>query len=253
MSWVKINYNIAGNAKIAGIPDSAFRLYIYAICWSASQLTDGFIPSSILHQLGVKSASTRAQLLVNAKLFDEVTDGYLVHDYLAHQTTKAQVERAKEANRKRVEKHRSNAISNAPVMELEEKRIRREVEKNLVQENNPAYEELANYLAHSISANGSKEPTITAKWIEDMRLMVERDGRTPEQVRAAIDWCQRDAFWRSNILSPGKLRAKYDQLRLRAVAEREVVKPKDTPTWTPPRFSAADVGHQEYDSRGQIL
>lgn len=27
----------------------------------------------------------------------------------------------------------------------------------------------------------------------------------------------------------------------------------DTPTWTPPRFSASDVGHQEYDSRGQIL
>jgi hypothetical protein len=230
MSWVKIDYNIAANAKIAGLPDSAFRLYIYSICWSASQLTDGFIPSSILHRLGVKSASTRAQLLVNSGLFEVVTDGYLIHDYLYHQSTKAQVEKAKEANRERVKKHRSNAISNAPVMELEEKRREVDKKRKELSTTNPAYKELANYLAERIQSNGSKKPTVTKAWIDDMRLLVERDGRTPEQVYAAIDWCQQDAFWRSNILSPGKLRAKYDQLRLRASTQHEQAQPKGLAT-----------------------
>ena len=46
--------------------------------------------------------------------------------------------------------------------------------------------------------------------------MLDRDGRTEQQIHAAIDWCQADEFWRSNVLSMPKLREKYDQLRLQA-------------------------------------
>jgi hypothetical protein len=46
--------------------------------------------------------------------------------------------------------------------------------------------------------------------------MLDRDGRTEQEVHGAIEWCQGDEFWRANILSLPKLREKYDQLRLQA-------------------------------------
>lgn len=72
------------------------------------------------------------------------------------------------------------------------------------------------HLADRIEANGSKRPTITRRWREAARLMIDRDERTAEQIVKAIDWCQDDEFWRANILSMPTLREKFDQLRLAA-------------------------------------
>jgi hypothetical protein len=77
-------------------------------------------------------------------------------------------------------------------------------------------ERLCEYLAGRIEANGSKRPTITKRWRDSARLMLDADGRTEHQVMTAIDWCQGHEFWRANILSMPKLREKYDQLRLQA-------------------------------------
>ena len=46
--------------------------------------------------------------------------------------------------------------------------------------------------------------------------MVEQDGRTLEQIEAAAKWAQGHEFWRANVMSMGKLREKFDQLRLQA-------------------------------------
>ncbi|GGW68166.1 hypothetical protein [Streptomyces griseoloalbus] len=77
-------------------------------------------------------------------------------------------------------------------------------------------ERLCTHLADRIAANGSKRPTITKAWRTAARLMLDKDGRTEEQVHGAIDWCQNSEFWRSNVLSMSKLRDKYDTLRLQA-------------------------------------
>jgi hypothetical protein len=54
------------------------------------------------------------------------------------------------------------------------------------------------------------------QWVTDMRLLVvDRKGDVAEVIRI-IDWCQADSFWRSNILSPAKLRKQFTQLTLRA-------------------------------------
>ena len=74
-------------------------------------------------------------------------------------------------------------------------------------------------LALLIEENGSKKPKVTDAWITDMDRLIRLDERTPEQVENAIRWSQRDDFWKSNILSPKKLREKYDQLRLVAIRE----------------------------------
>jgi len=75
---------------------------------------------------------------------------------------------------------------------------------------------ICEHLAGLVAANGSKAPTITARWRDSARLMLDRDGRTEQEIHGAIDWCQADEFWRGNILSLPKLREKYDQLRLQA-------------------------------------
>ena len=81
----------------------------------------------------------------------------------------------------------------------------------------PDVERLCQHLADRIEANGCKRPAIGKKWRDAARLMIDRDGRTEQQITAAINWCQDSEFWRANILSMPKLREKYDQLRMQAV------------------------------------
>ena len=85
----------------------------------------------------------------------------------------------------------------------------------------PDVDRLCTHLADCIEANGSKRPTVTARWRDSARLLLDRDGRTEDQVHACIEWCQRDEFWRSNVMSMPKLREQYDQLRLKAQAEKK--------------------------------
>jgi predicted phage replisome organizer len=56
-----------------------------------------------------------------------------------------------------------------------------------------------------------KEPDFHL-WADHVRLMMERDDRTAEQIAWLIDWVQQDSFWMTNILSTAKLRQKWDQL-----------------------------------------
>lgn len=49
-------------------------------------------------------------------------------------------------------------------------------------------------------------------WANEFRLMRERDGRTVEQIRYLITWTARHDFWAGIVLSPKKLRDKWDQL-----------------------------------------
>jgi hypothetical protein len=50
------------------------------------------------------------------------------------------------------------------------------------------------------------------RWTYDIDLMMRIDCRSPDEIRELIDWSHRDPFWKANILSPGKLREKWDTL-----------------------------------------
>lgn len=90
--------------------------------------------------------------------------------------------------------------------------------------------QLCEHLADRIASNGSKRPTITKRWLDAARLMVDRDRREIDKIHKAIDWCQDDEFWRSNVLSMPTLREKYDQLRL--AAQRGTGRPARPKTFT---------------------
>jgi hypothetical protein len=84
----------------------------------------------------------------------------------------------------------------------------------------PDVDRLLDLLDAEIVRNGGKRPTRSKKNVDAMRLLLDRDERTPEQVERAILWCQADSFWRGNILSAVALRASYDKLRLHAAREQ---------------------------------
>ena len=57
---------------------------------------------------------------------------------------------------------------------------------------------------------------VTKRDRDAVRLMLDEDGRSEDQIIAATRFAHGDSFWRANIHSPATLRAKYDQLRLAA-------------------------------------
>ena len=71
---------------------------------------------------------------------------------------------------------------------------------------------LLDLLDREIEANGNRPPKRSKSNHDAMRLLLDRDHRTPDQVAYVIRWCQADDFWQANILSASKLREKFDQL-----------------------------------------
>ncbi len=58
------------------------------------------------------------------------------------------------------------------------------------------------------------EPNWT-QWANVIRLMRELDQRSHRDICELYDWVSRDAFWCTNVLSPQKLRQKWDQLTVK--------------------------------------
>lgn len=87
---------------------------------------------------------------------------------------------------------------------------------------------LCSLLASLIEENGSKRPNVTDAWMNAARLLLDKDKRDFTAAQRLIEWCQRDSFWMTNILSMPKFRDKYDQLRLDANRQLEERKTKPT-------------------------
>ena len=74
---------------------------------------------------------------------------------------------------------------------------------------------MANLLADLIKANGINRPDVTDKWLADIERLNRIDGYSWEQIESTIRWVQADSFWRSNVLSPSKLRKQFGALQLK--------------------------------------
>lgn len=81
---------------------------------------------------------------------------------------------------------------------------------------------LADHLYERILENNPnhKKPNLES-WANELRKMMDLDKRRVDQIEYVIDWVQNDSFWSNNILSPAKLREKYDQLVLKIKADHE--------------------------------
>lgn len=78
------------------------------------------------------------------------------------------------------------------------------------------YQFLSDELVKLILSNNKKAriPTSFIKWNTDFRYMIKRDNRSVDEIRSVMVFSQEDQFWKANILSPKKLREKFDTLFL---------------------------------------
>ncbi len=93
---------------------------------------------------------------------------------------------------------------------------------------------LAAYLLHKIQERvpAFKEPDIQ-KWADQIRLLIQRDKREPQEIVRVIEWAQNNDFWSANILSTSSLRKRYDQLNAKRLNE---LKQTQTPKAPPPNI-----------------
>ncbi len=83
-----------------------------------------------------------------------------------------------------------------------------------------------------------KDPNWNA-WANEIRLMRSIDGRTHRQICDLFKRVQRDPFWCRNVLSPSKLREKWDELIIRLGAggqQRDVNAISEVDTQIPKGF-----------------
>jgi hypothetical protein len=107
-----------------------------------------------------------------------------------------------QGNRGTGEQGNSDAIGDADLRAVEDPR--------------PDVDAVCDAMAASVQRRTGRTPRVTAAWRTQARLMIDRDGRTVEEIARVIDWAEGNDFWRANVLSLPKLRQKFDTLRLQS-------------------------------------
>lgn len=109
MGWLKFDDAAPEHPKIACCTPDSFTLWVAGLAYCSRNLTDGFVPAAIVPRLwdfdDPITAQRAADHLVRLGIWHEHDDlnGYMVHDYLDHQSSAETVigKRAEDAERKR--------------------------------------------------------------------------------------------------------------------------------------------------------
>ena len=235
--WVRFENTTPDSLKVAPVSDRAHRPWFNAICYCSRARSSGKVPAALILTLSPTANAKAVGELLAAGLLerpDEKT--YLVHDYLDYNPSRERIEEMREGNRDRVarhrEKHDGNALHATPSNALQDRysRVRNRTDTDTTPEVVRLSERLADHIARN-DPKANPQPE-SERWLTDMRLLIADRGGDVAEVEQIIDWCQADSFWRSNILSPGKLRKQFTQLVLKAKAPSNV---------TPMRENAASI------------
>ena len=99
MAWARIDDKFLDNPKVRKAGKEATYLYISALIYSSSELTEGFIGDECLGLVAfkgfVQKEKTHANKLVECGLWFRVDGGYQINDYLEYNPTKAEIEQAR--------------------------------------------------------------------------------------------------------------------------------------------------------------
>ena len=222
---------LAANKRTTG---QAELLFLRALAQCGADETEGQIPEEALQFLGIRNAEKVAAVLVDVGLWLVTADGWAVRSWAKWQSEHDALARRRAADKARKQAERARTAASdppprpptghvtsadtsrdSPPPNARDYRDREKEEgtTSLLVPDREDVDRLCQHLADRVAADGSRRPTISKAWRDAARLMLDRDGRTEAQIHTAIDWCQDDDFWRSNILSMPKLRERYDQLK----------------------------------------
>lgn len=98
MSWFKLDDRFFDNPKIAAISDAAKIAYLKGGTYCARELTDGLIP---IFKGKEYAGSNKVMKELVPGLWEVTAEGYLVHDYLKYNPTRARILAEREAAKRR--------------------------------------------------------------------------------------------------------------------------------------------------------
>lgn len=222
-------------AVIAAGPDAEL-LYIHLLSWCALHPeTDGAVPVEVAtSRLGLTDTAARLDALTTNGLVTADATTITVTSWVrwngAWGDITAKSDARKAAARERKARQRARAARQdtaepdaAPALAPEPATAPTDDDSSLevtiiddTPGDRPDVEAICAHMADSVADRTGRRPRITKKWRDAARLMIDRDGRAPDQVHAAIDWVAQSEFWRANILGVPKLREKWDTLKLQA-------------------------------------
>lgn len=99
MTWFKVDDSFYDHPKVFDAPDCALALWVRAGCWSARNLTDGFVPASLPARI-CDDPDTAVRVLVDRGLWKRARGGFQFHDWTEYQPS---AEDVKDLRRKRAE------------------------------------------------------------------------------------------------------------------------------------------------------
>jgi hypothetical protein len=103
MAWFKCCDTLFSNKKVTKAwmnEPASIGAWLMCGTWCANQETDGHVPEHIVRMFGI--TDTQVTALVDAGLWTAVEDGWLMHDFLDYNPSKAELldKRAKESARR---------------------------------------------------------------------------------------------------------------------------------------------------------
>lgn len=114
MIFIQLDVRTGEHPSMAELTADDWCLWTLALLYSARNLTDGFIPSAMLRRISpVEDPESTTAHLIAVGRFRSVDGGVEVVNYLDHNSSRADVEAARDANRQRKAKSRA-ARSQAP-------------------------------------------------------------------------------------------------------------------------------------------
>ena len=240
MVWAKVDDRLHSSAKWRAASKGARALWATALSWCADQETDGIVPSHMLAALDGTRGEARS--LESVGLWEASGDGWAFKNWREYQPTREQLDEKRRIERERIATARANAkakrdgvgTNTSPTHDGVGVRLNNPdpTRPNKEESNDSSSSEIADAIARpeidylldildgEIIRNGGKAPSRTKKNRDAVRLMLDRDKHTVDQIERAIRWCQADEFWRANILSASKLREKYETLRIAATRSK---------------------------------
>lgn len=82
-------------------------------------------------------------------------------------------------------------------------------------------------------------------WADTFRKMIQIDGRDKKEISKVILFVQNDSFEKSNVLSPIKLRKRYDSLLIKTNEQQKKSQPQQIKTTAPVTRPAIDLNAGE--------
>jgi hypothetical protein len=118
MTWFKVDDGLPTHRKVLSLPRGARRLsaigaWTMAGAWTSANLTEGFIPKTVLADLGI--GPKVAADLVSCGLWRAEKTGYRMHDFLDYNPTaeRVQQDRADAAARQKKAREKARAAAKA--------------------------------------------------------------------------------------------------------------------------------------------